>query len=286
MSPGRAVFDGPTLLDGAMGTALYARGLPAGALPEVWLLARPDAVAEVHAEHAAAGAEVLLTCTFSCAAPRLAAHVDPGRIEALCTRAVELARAASRPGGRVAGALGPMGPLPAGAPLSEAELVGRYRRALAALAAAGADLAWIESQWELREALLALEAARAVGLPVVVTFGFPETAGRMHAPDGAPAEVSLAAAAAAGAAAVGVNCVAAGPALAALAGWAAGHLPVPFVAKPSPGLPGAVLAPGDFAAALRPAVEAGARVVGGCCGATGDHLRALAALLRSRPSAL
>jgi 5-methyltetrahydrofolate--homocysteine methyltransferase len=273
------VLDRPTLLDGAMGTALLGRGLPSGALPEEWLLARPAEIAAVHAEHAAAGAEVLLTCTFNCAAPRLEARLDASRVEELCARAVEAARGARRPGLLVAGAVGPTGLHAPGAAKREA-LVARYRRPLVALAAAGVDLLWIESQWDLREALAALEAARGIGLPTVVTFGLPEDpGGKFRAPDGAPAEASLRAAEAGGALGVGVNCVAAGPALAALAGWAVANLGVPFVAKPSPGLPGAVLAPEAFAAALAPAVDAGARIVGGCCGATGEHLRAVAELL-------
>jgi 5-methyltetrahydrofolate--homocysteine methyltransferase len=81
--------------------------------------------------------------------------------------------------------------------------------------------------------------------------------------------------------AVGVNCVAAGPPLAALAAWARATLPVPFIAKPSPGLPGAVLAPTPFAQAVAPARAAGARLVGGCCGATAEHLAALAAALQA-----
>jgi 5-methyltetrahydrofolate--homocysteine methyltransferase len=112
-----------------------------------------------------------------------------------------------------------------------------------------------------------------------VTFTFAEDGGRFRAPDGTPAETFLAGIAADGAAATGVNCVFAGGPLAALAGWAAERLAVPFVAKPSPGLPGAVLAPEAFARALRPALDAGLAIVGGCCGATGDHLRAIAPLL-------
>jgi 5-methyltetrahydrofolate--homocysteine methyltransferase len=80
---------------------------------------------------------------------------------------------------------------------------------------------------------------------------------------------------------VGVNCVAAGAPLAALAAWARTTLPVPFVVKPSPGLPGAVLSPQEFAQALAPAVAAGGRLVGGCCGATAGHLAALAAVLQA-----
>jgi 5-methyltetrahydrofolate--homocysteine methyltransferase len=268
----------PMLLDGAMGTALIARGLPAGALPEEWLLSRPEEIAAVHAEHAAAGARVLLTCTFNCAAPRLEARVDRTAIEDLCARAVGVARGASRPGGLVAGSLGPTGLHAPGAATLD-ELSQRYRRPLSALAAAGADLLWIESQWDLREALAALEAARAVGLPAVVTFGFPERDGVLVAPDGGRAEAFLAEVEEAGAAATGVNCVAAGPALAGLVRRATASLRIPFVAKPSPGLPGAVLAPRAFAAALESAVRAGLGIAGGCCGATGDHLRAIAAVL-------
>lgn len=271
-------LDRPTLLDGAMGTALIARGLPAGALPEEWLLSRPEEIAAVHAEHAAAGAQVILTCTFSCAAPRLEARVDASRVEDLCARAARLARDAAGSGGVVAGAVGPTGLHAAGAAARD-HLVARYRRPLAALATAGVDLLWIESQWDLREALAAVEAARSTGLAAAVTFGVPEEAGAFRPPGGGRIESWLLEVELAGAFAAGMNCVAAGPALAALAGWAGSGLRIPFVAKPSPGLPGAVLSPREFASALGPAIDAGLRVAGGCCGATGDHLRAVAAVL-------
>jgi 5-methyltetrahydrofolate--homocysteine methyltransferase len=273
------VLDRPTLIDGAMGTALIARGLLPGALPEEWLLSRPDEIAAVHREHADAGAEVLLTSTFNCAAPRLEGRVDPARVEELCAIAVRLARGASRPGGLVAGAVGPTGLHALGAATRE-ELVARYQRPLAALAAAGADLLWIESQYHPREALAALAAGRAVGLPTVLTFGLPEKGGTFRAAGGASAEDCLAEAEAEGAFAAGMNCVFAGPALDALAGWAAsGRMKIPFVAKPSPGLPGSVLPPERFAEAMAPAFAKGLRMAGGCCGATGDHLRAIRPLL-------
>jgi 5-methyltetrahydrofolate--homocysteine methyltransferase len=274
------VLETRTLLDGAMGTALLARGLPPGALPEEWLLARPEEISRVHAAHAAAGARVLLTATFSCAAPRLDARLGAGRTAALCGLAARLAREAAPRGALVAGAVGPTGLAGPGlAPLSRETIAARYAPALAALAAAGVDLLWIESQWDLGEALGALEAARATGVAAVVTFTPAEREGALRLADGARADDALAAVVAAGAAAAGVNCLFAGGALTALAAWAAAHLPVPFVAKPSPGLPGAVLPPDAFAEALRPAVAAGVRAVGGCCGATADHLRALAPLV-------
>jgi 5-methyltetrahydrofolate--homocysteine methyltransferase len=273
------VFERSTLLDGGMGTALLARGLPAGAFPEEWLRARPDEIAAVHREHSGAGARVLLTCTFSCAAPRLETRVDPREVGALCRAAAEIARGAAA-GALVAGAVGPTGlspPLGPGA--SARSLSARYERPLEALAAAGVDLLWLESQHDLGEATAALDAARRTGLPAVVTFGVAEREGSLRAPDGTGAEEWLEAVEREGAIAAGVNCVFAGDALARLAAVACARLHVPFVAKPSPGLPGALLAPAAFAAALRPAVSAGARLVGGCCGATGAHLRAIGALL-------
>ena len=271
----------PSLLDGAMGTALLARGLGPGAIPEEWVIARPAEVARVHAAHAAAGARVLLTCTFNVAGPRLAARLDPARTEEICAAAVHLARDAAR-GPLVAGDLGPTGLVRPGSPDADpAALRAAYQRPARGLAAAGVDLLWIESQWVLAEARAALAAARETGLPVAVTFGFREERGRLVAGDGMHAEECLAAVAAEGAALAGVNCVFPDAALAALAAWAREGLHVPFVAKPSPGLPGAVLPPDAFAAAMLPALNAGLRIAGACCGGDAGHLRALGAALAS-----
>jgi 5-methyltetrahydrofolate--homocysteine methyltransferase len=260
-----------------MGTSLQARGLAAGALPEEWLVARPADVSAVHAGFARAGAVVGLTCTFSLASSRLEGRVSTQRA-ALARDAVRLAREAGLEA--VAGALGPTGLVRPRAPdrpppraLSE-----RYAEACAALAAAGADLLWLESQYDVAEALAALEAARAAGLPAVVTFA--SVAEDLSLPAGEPMAEALAALAAAGAAAVGVNCVPPSGALERLAAAVAGTLPVPLVAKPSPGLPGAVLPPEDFAARVAALARAGAAWVGGCCGAGERHVAAIAAALR------
>ncbi len=279
------MLDGPTLLDGAMGTALLARGLPQGTPPEAWIRERPEEIARVHAAHAGAGAQVLLTCTFGCASPRVEAAVGAEELPGLCAEAARLARRAAREGVLVAGAVGPTGLVgPTSTSTSTATptptaLEDRYAVPLRALAAAGADLLWIESQWDLDEARAALAAARATGLPTVVTFTFEDRRGRFCTPGGRPAGECLAAIASDRALAAGVNCVFPGPALTALAAWAKAHLPVPLVAKPSPGLPGAVLAPAAFAEAIRPVLAAGVRIAGGCCGAGPEHLRALGALL-------
>lgn len=275
-----ALPPGRRLLDGAMGTALLARGLPPGALPEDWVLERPREVAAVHRAHAAAGAQLLLTCTFNAASLRAGNRRSPSALARACADGVALARAEAR-GGLVAGALGPLAlAVPGGAAPPDAELSAPFVAPVRALVGAGADLLWLESQYDPREAAAALAVARASGRPVVVTFTFVERGGRFVSPAGEAPEALLLAAARGGAAAVGVNCVAPGPALCAMAAWARSALPVPFVAKPSPGLPGAVLSPAAFAAAVAPAVRAGAAWLGGCCGAEAGHVGALAALLR------
>ncbi|HEU4385170.1 MAG TPA: homocysteine S-methyltransferase family protein [Anaeromyxobacteraceae bacterium] len=265
----------PALLDAAMGTALLARGLPPGELPEAWILTRPEEVAAVHAAHTAAGARLLLTCTFNAAEPRLATRgLDP-KLEALCGWAERLARVAAR-SALVAGCLGPSG-LPGSA--HPAEWREAFARPFRALAAAGADLLWAETHYRLGEARAALAAGLATGLPVAVTMAFAEREGALVAPDGAPAAECLRALAQDGAAAVGVNCVAPSPALAALVAEVASGLPVPLAVKPNAGPPGRLLPPEDFARAVAPALRAGARLAGGCCGTTADHLRALGRIL-------
>jgi len=280
---------GPVLLDGAMGTALQAAGLSASDLPERWLLERPEAIAAVHAAHAAAGARLLLTCTFNVASPRLDAAGLRRAAGTLCSAAVSLARQAA-PGVRVAGAVGPLALAhPRGSAPRATSLRAPFERPLEALAEAGADLLWLESQYDWREAAGALSAAVAVGLPVALTFTLLERGGRWFGPDGTPGEALLSRAARFSGSgvgdgrvvAVGVNCVPAGAPLTALSAWARTTLPVPFIARPSPGLPGAVLAPVKFAQAFAPAIAAGARLVGGCCGATAGHLAALAATLQA-----
>jgi 5-methyltetrahydrofolate--homocysteine methyltransferase len=250
-----------------MGTTLLARGLPARTLPEDWLVERPDEIATVHAEHVAAGARVVLTCTYNLASPR-----RPGRGAVVGARAACAVGLARRSGAeRVAGAVGPIG-------AAERDVARWYAPAFEALAAAGADLLWAESQWVLDEALGALAAARACRLPAVVTVAFTQSE-RPRLPGGEPVEDALRALADAGAAAVGVNCVDATPALERLVARLAPPLAVPLVVKPSAGLPGSILAPAAFAARVAALATHGASWLGGCCGASEGHLRALATAL-------
>jgi 5-methyltetrahydrofolate--homocysteine methyltransferase len=261
-----------TLLDGGMGTSLLSRGLAPGRLPEHWVIERPWEVEAVHRGHVAAGAEVVLSCTFNLSRlDHAAPDLDPGEV---ARRAVALARAS---GARlVAGCVGATAlPLPDPAGLAE-----RHGRAFRALAAAGVDLLWTETHLSLAEARAALTAARRTGLPVVVTAFFSPSPGGLASPDGTPAIPFLEALWRDGAAAVGVNCVAPDDALVALVGGASARVPVPLVVKPNAGLPGTPVGPAAFAAAVARACRAGARLAGGCCGAGPAHLRWLRGALR------
>ncbi|HTP30274.1 MAG TPA: homocysteine S-methyltransferase family protein [Anaeromyxobacteraceae bacterium] len=260
------------LLDAGTGTELLELGLPRHALPESWLVERPEMVAKVHANHAAAGAQIVLTCTFNLAGPRLRDSGIAASSEVLARRAVELARA-NAPWARIAGAIGPT--LLAGT-AAPAELRERYAEAYQALAAAGADLLWTESHWDLAEARAALAAARATGLPSVATFSFVDSNGKLAAASGEPALACLRTLAADGATAVGTNCILPGAPLAELMAQAAPWLKIPLVAKPSAGLPGKIVDPPAFATWVAQLANAGASWLGGCCGATAAHLAAIA----------
>ena len=276
----------PLAADGAMGSALMARGLPAGMPPEAWLLSPGGAAAvgAVHASHAAAGARIVLTATFGASPVRLADGPAAGRAAEVCRAAVAIARAAVPAGVLVAGDLGPTGSLlapfgdldPAAARAAFAEQAG-------ALAAAGVDLLWVETMADLAEARAAVEGARdaAPALPIVATLTFER--GRTLFGD-RPEDVA-ATLAGLGVAAVGANCGGGFDAvLEVLPGLATGAPGLPIVAKANAGRPVAApdgtvsypATPADAATYARRAVELGASIVGGCCGTTAAHIAAIA----------
>jgi methionine synthase I (cobalamin-dependent) len=279
----------PVPLDGAMGSALLARGLPAGLPPEAWLLVPEGAaaVAAVHAAHVAAGARVVLTATFGGSPVRLADGAAAGRVAEVGAAAAAIARAAVPPDVIVAGDIGPTGALlaPYGT-LEPAAARAAFAEQAAALAAAGVDVLWIETMADLAEARVAVEGARdgAPGLPVVATLTFE----RGRTLFGDRPEDAAATLAELGVAAVGANCGAGFEAvLDVLPGLAAGARGLPLVAKANAGRPvaapdGSVHYPGtpeDAAAYARQAADLGATLIGGCCGTTAEHVAAIAGAL-------
>ena len=274
--------------DGAMGTQLQARGLTAGAMPELWNAEHPEVLTAIHNDYLQAGARIVTSNTFGGNRARLAGAGLADRLAELNRKGVELARAAAGKRAWVAGDVGPTGQLlePYGE-LTVVDAEAIYREQVAVLAEAGADFILVETMNDIEEALCAVRMARAhTALPVFCTFAFNAKGRTMM---GLRPGDAAQRAAEAGADAVGANC-GEGPdaVLAALTGMREA-VNLPLIAQSNAGIPqvGAEEAtvwdttPEQMADHARAFVEAGARVVGGCCGTGPAHIAAIAAALAS-----
>lgn len=268
-----------TLLDGAMGTMLLRDGLPAGELPELLNLTDPERILSVHRAYARAGSQILYANTFGANRFKLA---KTGRSVAEVVEAgVGLARrAAEETDALVALDIGALGQMlePAGT-LTFDEAVALFRESVEAGVRAGADLIVIETMSDLGEMRAALLAAKEAGggRPVMGTMSFGP-GGRTFTGCGIPSMALTLEGM--GADAIGVNCSLGPEQMEAFVEELAAWTTRPIVVKPNAGLPDPVtnvyeLAPDRFAAAMRVLVDKGARIVGGCCGTTPEHIAAL-----------
>ncbi len=277
------------LADGATGTLLQGMGMPPGQPPEVWVLEQPDRIRAFHRGYLEAGSDIILTCTFGGTRFRLGGHGLADRVHEVNRHAAELARAEAGKDAFVAGDMGPTGQLlqPLGELTSE-EVADAYATQAAGLAEGGADFLLIETMSDLGEAHAAIEGIRRVAkLPIVCTFSF-DTHGRTMMGLKPEAVVEQIGPLVEG---IGANCgrdPAEFPAfLQAMRSAAANAL---LWAKPNAGMPRIVgdqtiydATPaymGQIAAEL---CQAGAQVVGGCCGTTPDHIAVMAESLKNQP---
>lgn len=279
----------PIVADGAMGTTLMASGLEAGEVPETWNLRpdRRDRVRAIHEAYLEAGARIVLTNTFGASPIRLRVHGLSERAADLNRAGAELAREAAGRDAIVAGSMGPVGEFiaPLGL-LTPDEATEAFAIQAAALADGGVDVLWIETMADLAEASAAVAGARrgAPHLPFVTTMTFDSHGRTMMGTwpkDAAPTLAGL------GAVALGANC-GTGPAEIETAVEAMhGVLPeAVLVAKGNAGVPRFVgvstvydMTPEMAGEHARRALALGARIVGGCCGTTPAHIRALATAL-------
>ena len=271
------------LSDGATGTNYQDRGIAPGVAPEEWLLERPEEVVDLHRRFADAGSDIVLTCTFGASALRLQDGALAGRARELNLRGAELARrAVGEEGVLVAGSIGPSGQLvePLG-PLGRDAATSAFADQARALADGGVDLLVLETFFALDEALWAAEAALGVtDLPLVVSFSFDQGTRTMMGLS--PTDV-VAALDSLPLAALGANCGRSLDDTAAIVSeFARSGMRAPLWIKPNAGVPQIVgdavvypEGPDSFAARLAEFAAAGARVLGGCCGSTPEHLAAL-----------
>ena len=277
--------------DGATGTMLQRMGLPAGQAPERWVLDQPEAILSLHRAYIGAGSDLFLTCTFGGSAYRLAPHGLADRVVEVNRRAAELAREAAGDRCLVAGDLGPSGQLLA--PLGKAtpqEMADAFAQQAQGLAEGGVDFLVIETMSDLGEAQAAIEGARrATELPIVCSFSFDSHGRTMMGLKPAQAVQALADQVQG----IGANC---GKDPAEYVGFmqamrqAALETAPDLIlwAKPNAGLPRMVdgeavydATPEQMAAVAAQLREAGAQVIGGCCGTTPVHIQAMARALKA-----
>lgn len=277
---------GVLLADGATGTNLFAMGLEAGEAPELWNESAPEKIATLHQKFVEAGADIILTNSFGGTRHRLKLHHAQDRVFDLNKRAAEIARSVADKSGRkviVAGSVGPTGELlqPLGA-MTYTQAVDAFAEQIEGLKAGGAQVAWIETMSAPDEIKAAAEAAIRVGLPYTYTGSF-DTAGRtmMGLP---PSDIhGVANGLAEKPVAVGANCgVGASDILASLLEMTAAKPDATVIVKGNCGIPefrGTEIhysgTPDLMADYVRLAVDGGAKIIGGCCGTSFEHLAAM-----------
>ena len=280
----------PILVDGALGTLLFSRGVPQRACLEELVTTHPELVGAAHREYLEAGADMIETLSFGANRQRLAAWGLEGRVGELNRRAAQVARDAREVSGRdalVGGSVGPLGSPTRGVPaIAEAAARATFREQIDGLLEGGVDLIVLETFSDLAQLRLAVdEARRASDLPVIASLTFGE---ELVLADGNSPRAALEALSAAGADAVGVNC-GAGPAASLDALEAMGPPANDGPARsimPNAGLSQRlegrfVFAAGaDYFGAVTPRLlAAGARIIGGCCGTTPEHIARMRAAL-------
>ncbi len=284
----------PLLADGATGTSYFAAGLASGEPPEFWTVDRPEEVTGLHQQFVDAGADIILTNTFGCNPHRLKLHKAEARTFELAKAAAELARSVADASPRpvvVAGSVGPTGELfePLGA-LTHDAAVASFGEEIRGLKAGGADVVWIETMSATEEVHAAATAAIQHDMPYVVTCSF-DTAGRTMMglmPDQLSGVLS---AEPVSPLAQGANCGVGAPDILVTV-LAMAEAGIPVVSKGNCGVPQFVGTeivysgtPELMARYAALAVDAGASIIGGCCGTSAEHVAAMRGALDAHTKA-
>jgi 5-methyltetrahydrofolate--homocysteine methyltransferase len=278
------------ILDGAMGTELQNRGLPTGVCPEAWCMGHPETVAEIHAAYREAGADIIYTSTFGANRLKMGQYGLTNVRETNRLLAEIAVKAAG--GGLVAGDIGPTGHFvePFG-DVSFEDAVALFRDQAQGLLEGGVDLFVIETMMDIQEARAALIAVREISdLFCMVTMTYEKSGRTLNGTDPVSALVTLQSL---GADVVGCNCSTGPEGMLGLIAAMKPYATVPLAAKPNAGLPkwvgGATVFDLDaagFAGFGGPLAAAGTNLMGGCCGTTPAHIRALRdAVAAERPVA-
>ena len=280
---------GLVFLDGATGTNLQAAGMPVGVCPELWILEHPKAIQDLQNDFIEAGTNIIYAPTFTGNRLKLEEYGLADRLEEINTELVKISKEVAAGRAYVAGditmtghQIKPMGDL-----MFE-ELVDIYKEQVSVLINAGIDLFVIETMMSIQETRAAIIAIRELcDLPVMATLTF-EADGRTLF--GTPAKNVPVILQGLGIDAVGLNCSTGPETMVSIVKDIYEYANIPVIAKPNAGLPEIEndqtvykMTPKDFADACVPLVDAGVRIIGGCCGTTKEHIKALHNKLKDYP---
>ena len=291
---------GPIILDGATGTNLMEAGMPVGVCPESWVLENPQVLLDLQRHYVEAGSNIVYAPTFTANRIKLEEYGLAERLEEMNRKLVQLSREAVGEKALVAGDMTMTGQqlYPMGELMFE-ELVEVYKEQARVLCEAGVDLFVVETMMSLQESRAAVLAIREVcDLPIMVTLTYNEDGRTLF---GTEPETAVVVLQSLGVDAIGINCSTGPMEMVEPVRKMAEYATVPIVAKPNAGLPELVececlpegettpvkkkktvyrMTPEEFAEAGVALVEAGASILGGCCGTTAAHIKALSDAVR------
>lgn len=284
------VKKGPVLLDGATGTNLQKAGMPVGVCPEQWILENSEVLIDLQKRYAEAGTDILFAPTFTASRIKLKEYGLEDHLEEMNRKLVALSKEAAKgTNALVAGDLTMTGEqlYPLGDLMFE-DLVDVYKEQAKIIAEAGADLFVVETMMSLQECRAAVLAIREVcDLPVMVSLTYNEDGRTLYGTDPVTAVVVMQSL---GADAVGMNCSTGPEAMLEPIAKMAEYAAIPLLAKPNAGMPELIdgqtvfnVEPEEFAEVGKKLVEEGAAIIGGCCGTTPEHIRALKEAVKGIP---
>lgn len=269
-------------LDGATGSNLSLRGMPSGVCPEQWILEHEDVLIGLQKEYVQAGADIVYAPTFGGNRIKLAEYGLEDKLEEMNIKLVELSRKAVGAQALVAGDITMTGKqlYPIGT-LQFEELVDIYKEQVAVLNKAGCDLIIIETMMSLQETRAAVLAVKETcDLPIMATLSFESDGKTLYGTDAVTAALVLEGL---GVDAIGINCSTGPDKMRALVADMYQNVSVPIIAKPNAGMPvldenGKTvysMTAEEFAAQCQSLIEAGAGIIGGCCGTTPEHIKSI-----------
>lgn len=277
-------------LDGATGSNLYRAGMPRGTSTELWILEHPQVLMDLQKAYVEAGSMAVYAPTFGANRAALSSCGMEAEVSELNKRLVELSQKAVGQQALIIGDLSPTGKIlqSQGGETSLDEVFEIYREQIKSLTEAGVDYIGAETMLSVEESMVALDAAQSVcSLPVTCTLTLEADGNALYGGSAVEAVETLGSM---GAAAVGVNCSVGPDQMENMITNMKKVAQVPIIAKPNAGLPfiddtgNAIysMGPVEFAHSMKKLTEAGASIVGGCCGTTPEYIRKLRLILEGK----